>query len=213
MELSPADLRAADRYKLLIGLIVPRPIALVSTISADGRTNLAPFSFFCGVGSEPMMLAFCPALDGKGQDKDTLRNALLPADGGTGEFVVNVVTESIARQVAAAAEELPYGQSEFGLTGLTPMPSSLVRPPRVAQCPAAFECVTRQVVRTNPGVPASGTMVLGEIVRVHAIDGILNERLHTDAAKLAAFGRMGGPTYCTTRDRFDLPRGRDALDS
>lgn len=213
MELSPADLRAADRYKLLIGLIVPRPIALVSTISADGRTNLAPFSFFCGVGSEPMMLAFCPALDGKGQDKDTLRNALLPADGGTGEFVVNVVTESIARQVAAAAEELPYGQSEFGLTGLTPMPSSLVRPPRVAQCPAAFECVTRQVVRTNPGVPASGTMVLGEIVRVHAIDGILNERLHTDAAKLAAFGRMGGPTYCTTRDRFDLPRGREALES
>lgn len=211
MELSPAHLRAADRYKLLIGLIVPRPIALVSTISADGRTNLAPFSFFCGVGSEPMMLAFCPALDGKGQDKDTLRNALLPADGGTGEFVVNVVTESIARQVAAAAEELPYGQSEFDLTGLTPMPSSVVRPPRVAQCPAAFECVTRQVVRTNPGVPASGTMVLGEIVRVHAIDGILNERLHTDAAKLAAFGRMGGPTYCTTRDRFDLPRGRDAL--
>ncbi|MCW5756462.1 MAG: flavin reductase family protein [Phycisphaeraceae bacterium] len=213
MELSPAELRAADRYKLLIGLIVPRPIALVSTISADGRTNLAPFSFFCGVGSEPMMLAFCPALDGKGQDKDTLRNALLPADGGTGEFVVNVVTESIARQVAAAAEELPYGQSEFDLTGLTPVPSSVVRPPRVAQCPAAFECVTRQVVRTNPGVPASGTMVLGEIVRVHAIDGILNERLHTDAAKLAAFGRMGGPTYCTTRDRFDLPRGRDALDS
>lgn len=132
---------------------------------------------------------------------------------GYGEFVVNVVTESIARQVAAAAEELPYGQSEFGLTGLTPMPSSLVRPPRVAQCPAAFECVTRQVVRTNPGVPASGTMVLGEIVRVHAIDGILNERLHTDAAKLAAFGRMGGPTYCTTRDRFDLPRGREALES
>lgn len=213
MELSPADLRAADRYKLLIGLIVPRPIALVSTISADGRTNLAPFSFFCGVGSEPMMLAFCPALDGQGQDKDTLRNALPPEEGGTGQFVVNVVTEAIARQVAAAAEELPYGHSEFDLTGLTPAPSAVVAPPRVAQCPAAFECVTRQVVRTNPGLAASGNLVLGEVVHVHADEGLLNERLHTDAAKLAAFGRMGGPTYCTTRDRFDLPRGREALEA
>lgn len=211
MELSPNDLRAADRYKLLIGLIVPRPIALVSTISADGRLNLAPFSFFCGVGSEPMMLAFCPAADGQGRDKDTLRNARPLDEGGTGQFVVNVVTESIARQVAAAAEEMPYGHSEFDLTGLTPAPSRVVAPPRVAQCPAAFECVTRQVVRTNPGVPASGNLVLGEVVHVHADEGLLNERLHTDAAKLAAFGRMGGPTYCTTRDRFDLPRGREAL--
>lgn len=211
MELSPNDLRAADRYKLLIGLIVPRPIALVSTISADGRLNLAPFSFFCGVGSEPMMLAFCPAADGHGHDKDTLRNARPLDEGGTGQFVVNIVTEAIARQVAAAAEELPYGHSEFDLTGLTPLPSRVVAPPRVAQCPAAFECVTRQVVRTNPGVPASGNLVLGEVVHVHADEGLLSERLHTDAAKLAAFGRMGGPTYCTTRDRFDLPRGREAL--
>ncbi len=227
MELSPADLcpsqlSPADRYKLLIGLIVPRPIAFVSTISQDGRTNLAPFSFFCGVGSEPMMLAFCPASDGRGMDKDTMRNVRLPHDpddpddpdhpGGTGQFVVNIVTEAIARQVSAAAEELPYGQSEFDLSGLTPVASSVVKPPRVAECPAAFECVTRQIVETNPGVPSSGNLVLGEIVRVHAIEGILNERYHTDAALLAAFGRMGGPTYCTTRDRFDLPRGRAALE-
>ena len=208
---TPAELSAAERYKLLIGMIVPRPIAFVSTVSADGKANLAPFSFFCGVGSEPMMLAFCPASTAKGEDKDTLRNCRPVSEGGTGEFVVNVVTEAIARQMAACAEELPYGQSEFDFSGLTPIPSSVVKPPRVAECPAAFECLTRQVVRTNPGVPSSGNLVLGEVVRVHAIDGLLNERLHTDAAKLAAFGRMGGMGYCTTRDRFDLPWGRDAL--
>lgn len=212
MELTPADLRVADRYKLLIGLIVPRPIAFVSTVSPDGRTNLAPFSFFSGVGSEPMMLAFCPATDGTGNDKDTLRNVRPIEDGGTGEFVVNVVTEAIAKQMAATAEELPYGQSEFELSRLTPVASSVVKPPRVAECPAAFECVTRQIVETNPGVPSSGNLVLGEVVRVHAIEGILNDRYHTDAARLAAFGRMGGPTYCTTRDRFEMPRGKAALE-
>jgi len=211
MELSPADLRVADRYKLLIGLIVPRPIAFVSTISPDGKPNLAPFSFFTGVGSQPMMLAFCPATDADGQDKDTLRNVRLSDEGGTGEFVVNVVTEAIARQMAATAEELPYGQSEFELSGLTPIASSVVKPPRVAECPAAFECVTRQIVETNPGVPNSGNLVLGEVVRVHADDGILNERHHANAVKLAAIGRMGGPAYCTTRDRFDLPRGKAAM--
>lgn len=212
MEFTPQDLAASDRYKLLIGLIVPRPIAFVSTISREGKTNLAPFSFFCGVGSEPMMLAFCPAADETGEDKDTLRNCLPESEGGTGEFVVNVVTEAIARQMAACAEPLPHGQSEFDLSGLTPTASSAVRPPRVAECPAAFECVTRQVVRTNPGVPSSGNLVLGEVVRVHAVDGLVNERHHADAAKLAAFGRMGGPSYCTTRDRFDLPWGKKALE-
>lgn len=212
MEFTPAELHAADRYKLLIGMIVPRPIAFVSTISPDGKTNLAPFSFFCGVGSEPMTLAFCPAADERGEDKDTLKNCLPEADGGTGAFVVNVVTEAIARQMAACAEQLPYGDSEFDLSGLTPVASSVVKPPRVAQCPAAFECVTRQVVRTNPGVPSSGNLVLGEVVRVHAAEGLVNDRHHTDPAKLAAFGRMGGKGYCTTRDRFDLPWGKAALE-
>ena len=212
MEFTPQDLAASDRYKLLIGLIVPRPIAFVSTVSPDGRSNLAPFSFFCGVGSEPMMLAFCPAADEAGEDKDTLRNCLPESEGGTGEFVVNVVTEAIARQMAACAEPLPHGESEFDLSGLTPIASSVVKPPRVAECPAAFECVTRQVVRTNPGAPSSGNLVFGEVVRVHAIDGLVNERHHANAAKLAAFGRMGGPSYCTTRDRFDLPWGRKAIE-
>ena len=217
IEFTPAELNAGDRYKLLIGMIVPRPIAFVSTVSPEGKTNLAPFSFFCGVGSEPMTLAFCPAADEHGRDKDTMRNAMIPnledpELGGTGEFVVNVVTEAIAKQMAACAEPLAYGESEFDLSGLTPIPSSVVKPPRVAECPAAFECVTRQVVRTNPGAPSSGNLVLGEVVRVHAAEGLVNDRHHTDAEKLAAFGRMGGRGYCTTRDRFELPWGRAALE-
>src|ERR1043165_190163 len=101
MELDPLALAPADRYKLLIGCIVPRPIALVSSVSPDGRPNLAPFSFFNGIGSDPMTLLFCPVNSPDGTKKDTLRNVDLPEEDGTGEFVVNVATEAYARRVAA----------------------------------------------------------------------------------------------------------------
>ena len=159
MELLPEDLEVRDRYKLLIGSVVPRPIAFVSTSSPAGDHNLAPYSFFTAVGSNPMTPLFCPATKPDGSDKDTLRNCLLPEEGGIGEFVVNVATESYARKVAAAAEVLPYGKSEFELTGLTPIPSSRVRPPRLAESPISFECETLQVLRTAPGEPGSGNLV------------------------------------------------------
>jgi flavin reductase (DIM6/NTAB) family NADH-FMN oxidoreductase RutF len=212
MEFDPESLSVADRYKLLIGCIVPRPIAFVSTISPDGRsTNLAPFSFFNGVGSNPMTLLFCPANSADGSEKDTLRNGKPASEGGTGEFVVNVATEAIIRQVAAASEPLPYGESEFDLTGLTPVPSRIVRPPRVGESPAAFECRTVQVVRTNPGAPSGGNIVIGRVVRIIVGDDAINTRLHTDPARLCAVGRMGGLSYTRTRERFDLPMGREAL--
>jgi flavin reductase (DIM6/NTAB) family NADH-FMN oxidoreductase RutF len=211
MDLDPASIPIADRYKLLIGCIVPRPIAFVSTISPAGQLNLAPFSFFAGVGSNPMTLLFCPANTPEGGEKDSLRNAKPVAEGGTGEFVVNIVSEDIARQMAACAEPLPYGESEFDLSQLTPAPSMKVRPPRVAECPASFECRTAQVIRTNPGKPAGGNIVIGEVVHIHLREGLTNERFHTDPAKLAAIGRMGGLGYCTTRDRFDIPLGRAAI--
>jgi flavin reductase (DIM6/NTAB) family NADH-FMN oxidoreductase RutF len=211
MELLPESLEIRDRYKLLIGSIVPRPIAFVSTLSPEGALNLAPYSFFTAVGSNPMTLLFCPATKGDGADKDTLRNCLPPEEGGVGEFVVNVATEAYAREVAAAAEILPYGESEFELTGLTPVPSSRVRPPRVAQSPVAYECETVQVLRTNPGEPASGNVVVGRVVCVQIDDALINERFHVDATRLRAIGRMGGVEYCRTRDRFEMPRGREAL--
>jgi flavin reductase (DIM6/NTAB) family NADH-FMN oxidoreductase RutF len=212
MEIQPEDLEPRDRYKLLIGSIVPRPIAFVSTVSPKGEFNIAPYSFFTGVGSNPMTLLFCPGTRADGSDKDTLRNVLPPEEGGVGQFVVNMATESYARSVAAAAEELPYGESEFDLTGLSPVPSSRVDPPRLAGSPVCFECATVQVIRTDPGVPASGNLVIGRVLWVHVDDAMINERFHVDADQLGAIGRMGGSEYCRTRDRFAMPRGRKALE-
>ncbi|MBZ0268833.1 flavin reductase family protein [bacterium] len=207
MELDPAGLEPPLRYKILIGCIVPRPIAFVSTVSADGVANLAPYSFFNGVGSDPMTVLFCPANGADGGEKDSLRNAKPVAEGGTGEFVVNAATEEYAEKVALAAEPLPFGESEFDLTGLTPVPSSAVAAPRVKESPFAFECRTTRVIRTNPGAAAGGNLVLGEVVRIHVRDGLLDERFRTDPDALRAVGRMGGFSYCRTRDRFDLKPG------
>lgn len=214
MNLDPSTLDVAERYKLLIGAVVPRPIAFVSTVSPDGKTtNLAPFSFFTAVGSNPMMLMFCPANNADGSEKDTLRNAKPREEGGTGQFVVNVVREAIAAQMAACAQELPYGESEFALSRLTPAACVVVKPPRVLEAPVSFECETTQVIRTNPGQRAGGNVVLGRVVHVHAQDEVINDRMHIDPAMLAAVGRMAGLSYCTTRQRFDLPWGAPAMDA
>jgi len=224
MHLDPAKLSQPDRYKLLIGGVVPRPIAFVSTISRSGALNLAPFSFFAGVASEPMSLLFCPANNPDGSIKDTLRNIAeaspefapgAPGDWpGGGEFVVNIVSEAFERQMAACAEPLPHGQSEFDLSGLTPAPSTLVRPPRVAESPLSFECRALRILRLAPGAPGGGNIVLGQILHIHAADGLINDRYHVDPDKLLAIARMGGSGYVRTSNpatRFDMPNGRAAL--
>lgn len=213
MEINPSEISQAERYKLLIGCIVPRPIAFVSTISPDGKSmNLAPFSFFNGVGSNPMTLLFCPANKRDGTEKDTLRNCKPMAEGGTGQFVVNAAIAGYAGRVAAASEELEYGESEFALTGLTPAPSVVVKPPRIKESPVAFECETVQVVRTNPGAPAGGNIVIGRVVHVFVRDDLINERFHIDPQRLDAIGRMGGLGYTRTRDRFEMPMSREAME-
>jgi flavin reductase (DIM6/NTAB) family NADH-FMN oxidoreductase RutF len=221
MQIDPAQLSQADRYKFLIGGIVPRPIAFVSTISSTGALNLAPFSFFAGVASEPLSLLFCPANNADGSHKDTLRNILdekrmeasLPSESG-GEFVVNIVSEAFERQMAACAEPLPHGQSEFELAGLTPVPSVRVAAPRVAQSLLSFECRAMQIIHLAPGMPAGGNVVIGRVVHIHAADGLVNDRYHVDPDKLRAIGRMGGFGYVRTSDpsqRFEMPMGRTAL--
>ncbi len=213
MEIDPSGLAPADRYKLLIGCIVPRPIAFVSTISPDGKPNLAPFSFFAGVAAEPMTLLFCPANKPDGTEKDTLRNALPAEEGGTGEFVVNAAIEDYARKVAAAAEPLPYGVSEFDHVHLTHAPAHSVKPPRVAESPVAFECRTLRVIRLAPGKALGGNIVIGHVVHVHVRDGLIDERYRTDPDRLRAIGRMGGLGYTRTKDRFEMPMGLEALGS
>lgn len=206
-EFDPATLSQPDRYKLLIGGITPRPIAWVSTVSPRGITNLAPFSFFNAIGSDPMLLMFCPANTPAGGEKDTLRNAKPQSEGGVGEFVVNIVSHALASQMSLSAEPLAYEDSEFTLTGLTPVKSTKVSPPRVGEAVLAFECVTRQVIRTNPGIANGGNIVIGEVLYIHACDGLVNNRFHVDSALLDSIGRHGGNTYSTTRERFDIARG------
>jgi flavin reductase (DIM6/NTAB) family NADH-FMN oxidoreductase RutF len=213
MEIDPKSIEARVRYRLMIGSIVPRPIAVVSTVSPDGRPNLAPFSFFNGVGAEPMTLLFCPANKTDGSEKDTLRNCKPKDEGGTGEFVINLALEEYAREVAAAAEPLPYGDSEFDLTGLQQAASRVVHAPRLAASPVAFECRTRQVIRLAPGAPSGANLVLGEVVHIFIRDNLVDDALRLLPEVVHAIGRLGGLGYCTIRDHFELPRGRAALDS
>jgi len=199
------DFSAADPevnpYRLLTAVVVPRPIAWVSTVSQGGVVNLAPHSFYTVACARPPIVQFTSV--GK---KDTLRNVL-----ATGEFVVNVATEAYFDRMVAAAEPLPPDESEFDLVGLTPVPGARVRAPRVKESPVSFECRTTRVIRTNPGRRAGGNIVLGEVVWIHVRDDLANERFHVDADALAAVGRMGGITYALTRERVDLPAGRAAL--
>ncbi|MBI5434041.1 MAG: flavin reductase family protein [Planctomycetes bacterium] len=208
MQLDPSELAQKDRYRLLIGLVVPRPIAFVSTVSRDGVTNLAPYSFFNGLASEPLSVLFCPANRPDGGEKDTLANCKPESEGGTGEFVVNASIEGYAAEIALAAEPLPHGESEFDLTGLATAPSTRVKPPRVARSPWAFECETLQIVRLAPGVPNAGNVVIGRVVRIHVDDAVLDAKLRVDYDRLAAIGRLGGIAYCKTRERFELAPGK-----
>ena len=204
LTIDPAEHPPRQVYKIMTGIIVPRPVALVSTVDGAGVANLAPFSFFCGVGSVPPTVLFCPALrSSQGSDparrKDTLRNV-----EETGEFVINVVTDAIAMAANATAAEVPPDVDEFELAGLAPIPSMVVRPPRVAQSPAQMECKLLQVIYTSHK-PGGGVIVLGEIVRFH-LRADMVDNFRVDPAALDAIGRMAGNTWVRTRDRIELIR-------
>ena len=202
MEINPAELSSGDRYKLLIGTVVPRPIAFVSTLSPQGTANLAPFSFFNAVGHTPLALMFSISQKRDGGEKDTLRNLRPLSEGGVGEFVVNLAVESYIQQVAEASEPLPYNDSEFDYLSLTAAPSQKISPPRVAESPAAFECRTVQII-------AVGTfnVVIGEVVHAFIRDELVDNAYRVDTDQLAAVGRMAGYDYCKTGERFAIPNG------
>jgi flavin reductase (DIM6/NTAB) family NADH-FMN oxidoreductase RutF len=200
LSINPADHSVLEVYKLMTGLIVPRPVALVSTIDKDGVPNVAPFSFFCGVGSNPPTVLFCPSLRSSGdQRKDTLRNV-----EQTGEFVINIVSDSIAAATNATAADVGPEVDEFKIAGLTPLASEVVGAPRVAESPAQMECKLLQIIFTGEGNGA-GVVVLGEIVRFH-VHPDLENNFRIDPAKLDAVGRMAGNTWVHTRERFELER-------
>lgn len=194
------SLKPRDAYGWMISTILPRPIAWVSTISTDGKTNLAPFSFFQGVTSNPPTLMFCPVNDRAGNKKDTVRNLeQVP------EFVVNLVPFALAEKMNACSALLPYGESEFDRFGIASAPSERVRPPRVADAPVAFECSLDRFVYIGEG-PLAANVVFGRIHVAHVSDAVLGPDGKADPGKLDLIGRMGGEMYSRTTERFSLKR-------
>ena len=199
MQVDPENLPARERYQLMIATILPRPIAWVSTISPDGKPNLAPFSFFTGITANPMSVCFAPVNNRDGIEKDTLINVRLQK-----QFVVNLANEDNAEKMNQTSANYPYGVSEFEKVGLTALPSVKVRPPRVAQSLVQMECTVLQIVTLSEGA-LGGHLVIGRVVMMHVDDKVWNagKPRHQD---LKAVGRMEGSWYTRTRDAFELPR-------
>lgn len=198
MILNPDDLASNERHKLLIGTIVPRPIAWVSTMSAEGQLNLAPFSYFTIACAEPMTLLFCPQNSPTGK-KDTLRNI-----EAVPEFVINLTNEATAEAMNLSATPLPHGQSEFEWAGVTPAPSESIRVPRVAEAPIAFECRLQRIVTVSDG-PEGGAVVFGEVQRIHLREDIYVGG-YVDLDALQPIARLAGNRYARVTDTFELAR-------
>jgi flavin reductase (DIM6/NTAB) family NADH-FMN oxidoreductase RutF len=198
----PQSTEPGNVYKLMIGAIVPRPIAFVATVSGDGARNLAAFSFFTGVSANPPVVCFSPMVRGGNSaepQKDTLRNIV-----ATREFVVNIVSEDFSEKMNQTAPEFPPEVDEFIVSGLTPVASDLVRPPRVGESLISMECKLLEVVSVS-AKPLGGSLVIGEVLRFHVKDAIV-ENFRIDPDRLRPIGRMAGNSYVRTTDRFEMVR-------
>jgi flavin reductase (DIM6/NTAB) family NADH-FMN oxidoreductase RutF len=200
MELDPKTAGVVDVYQLLVGLVTPRPIAWVSTCDDQGRPNLAPYSFFNAFGANPPVVVFSPTLRRDGTKKNTLKNI-----ERLGEFVIHITTDALAKQMNLTAKEIPEGESEFDLAGLTPTPAQIVKPPRILEALAALECRVMQIIPVGNG-PISANLVIGEVVYFHCSNTVLDANGRVDPRKLGAVGRLGGEFYARTTDLFELPR-------
>ncbi len=200
MVLDFTQLPARDAYNWMVNVITPRPIAWVSTLSAGGKTNLAPFSFFQGVCASPPTVIFCGAHDRTGKKKDSVLNVeVVP------EFVVNVVPYDLRETMNLTAAPLPHGESEFEKFGIATVPSETVRPPRVAAAPVAMECKLDRIVELGNG-PLGSSVVFGTIVCMHVNDAVLDAKGVVDPAKLDTIGRMGSDWYTRTTELFAIKR-------
>jgi flavin reductase (DIM6/NTAB) family NADH-FMN oxidoreductase RutF len=198
----PASTEYLNVYKLLIGSVVPRPIAFVSTVSPEGAFNVAPFSFFTVASSHPPVLVFTVgnrASSGERPDprKDTLRNITTAR-----EFVVNIVSEEFAEKMVLCSGNYPPDVDEFQISGLTPIASDVVKAPRVAESHINMECRLLYTIAMS-GLVNGGNLVLGEVVRFHIDDAYVNN-FRIDPGNLRAIGRMGGNGYTRTGDRFEI---------
>jgi flavin reductase (DIM6/NTAB) family NADH-FMN oxidoreductase RutF len=201
MIIQPGDLTQKERYKLFIGTVLPRPIAWVSSMSPDGTLNAAPFSFFTVVATVPMTLVFCPQIPATGRAKDTLYNV-----EATGEFVVNVTNEETAQVMNLTATTLGPSDSEFEWAGLTPAPSKTIAVPRIAEAPASYECVLRQIVHVGDGSAGSGAAVFGEVQCIHIREDLYDEDGYVKLERLKPIGRLAGAGYTRVTDLFFMER-------
>ena len=201
MIFDPSEIPFQETHKLMIGSIIPRPIAFVSTRSKDGKNNVAPFSYFNGVCSKPPTIMFAPARRGwDGEEKDTLINIR-----DTEEFVVNIVSESFAEKMVMCSTDFGSDVDEFEISGLTPTNSQKIKPPRVEEAKISFECKLNQIVEIGDGTAGSGFVVIGTIVLFHIDDVIYdNGRILTD--KLEPLGRLAGNWYTRSTDTLIIDR-------
>lgn len=201
MDITPELLPHREVYKLMIGSIVPRPIAWVSTVNAAGQPNLAPFSFFTAVCSEPPTVVFCSGIrDADGAHKDTFYNIR-----ETGEYVINLVHEELAEQMNTTATETPAEVEEFERANLTPVMGKIVRVPYVGECLIYFECRLNQII-TISDQPGGGSLVIGTISHMHFDDSVYREGNHIDLHAFKTVGRLSGPSYTRVNDFFDIKR-------
>jgi flavin reductase (DIM6/NTAB) family NADH-FMN oxidoreductase RutF len=194
MILDPKSVSPGAFYQFMISVVVPRPIAFVSTMSADGQHNVAPFSYFNAITNQPPLLGISINRRG-GEPKDTLRNI-----EQTEQFVVNTVDEALGPRMVQSSGEWPVEVDEFQLTGLTPVPSDLVKPPRVGESPVSMECRLHKIVELG-----ATFFVVGEIVRAHVKDEVLTDG-RVDIAKLRPLGRLGGDGYSVVREVLRMSR-------
>jgi flavin reductase (DIM6/NTAB) family NADH-FMN oxidoreductase RutF len=197
MQFDLAALPSRDRYKLLAGLVVPRPIALVTTRSEDGRDNAAPYSFFNLFAEEPPIVVLGIGVAASGGAKDTTNNIR-----DTGEFVVNMVDEPTAEAMNLCAVDFPPEVSEIDVAELELLASERVQARRIASSPAHLEC--RRLITLQPG--RERYLILGEVLWVHVRDGIVDPVTLRVAPGYAPIGRLFGNGYARTHDRFELPR-------
>jgi flavin reductase (DIM6/NTAB) family NADH-FMN oxidoreductase RutF len=201
MEIPPENLPWQSVYNILVGSVVPRPIGWISTLDSAGRPNLAPFSFFNAVCANPPHVLFCPNVrTTDGQTKDSLHNAR-----STGEFVVNIVTEDLAKAMNMTSTELPAEVDEFEFCGLSTSPSTAIRPPRVAESPIHYECKVAGIFDLGDQ-PGAGSVVIGRVVHIHVDESVLFVKDKIDLVKLKPIGRLGGNGYCRVTDLFKMVR-------
>jgi len=200
MDWAPGDLAERDLYKLLVNTVLPRPIALVTSVDAQGRANAAPFSFFNVFShAPPLVVLGIEGRDGTAPLKDTMRNIR-----ETGSFVVNLVDRAMVEAMQICAIDFPGEIDEIEEARLATAPSATIAAPRLAASPVQLEC--RETVSLSLGT-RHRNLVVGEIVHLHIRDGIVDERLHVDIDKLDLVGRLhGADWYVTLRDRFQVPR-------